>query len=75
MKILNRYTYTEIARMGDLRDYRLQQIPFYLKKMQMEEVSRGEFIMIRIWDSKTEYVLIYDLEGVFVLIESEVWIK
>jgi len=41
----------------------------------MEEVSRGEFIKIRIWDSKTEYVLIYDLKGVFVRIESEVWIK
>ena len=72
---IRKYTYSELGLMGDLRDYRLQQLPFYFKKMQMEEISRNEFILVRIWNKYTEYILKYDLNGVFIQIVNEKWIN
>jgi hypothetical protein len=41
--------------------------------MKIEEFRMNEFLLVLVSDERTEYYLKYDLNGVFIKIEKEVW--
>ncbi|MEY3590141.1 MAG: hypothetical protein RLZZ466_661 [Bacteroidota bacterium] len=73
VRIFSQYKFSELSELGDLSRYTLDDFKNRIKKMKIEEFMMNEFLLVLVSDERTEYYLKYDLNGVFIKIEKEVW--
>jgi hypothetical protein len=73
VRIFSQYKFSELSKLGDLSRYSIDDFKHRIKKMKIEEFRMNEFLLVLVSDERTEYYLKYDLNGVFIKIEKEVW--